>query len=148
MVKKFLLFFLLGIFLFFILKFGAGDEEKLCDRNYFLLELKYSLGNFELINKSIQEGCAPDAKGNFEYRYSLVNNQTIIYFGKFNSNVLFLDDFSDGEMQGGVELIEEQKVFLIIPYAPEADDLQIFKQDEKIFETKIYDAGAISCKIK
>jgi len=82
----------------------------------------------------------------------ITKRELVIYFArlptKFNSNVLFLDDFSDGEMQGGVELIEEQKVFLIIPYAPEADDLQIFKQDEKIFETKIYDAGAISCKIK
>ncbi len=148
MVKKIFLDLLLILSLIFILKFSLGEEQQLCDGNYFLLELRFSSGSFELINKSIQEGCAPDAKGNFEYKYSLVNNQTIISSGKFNSEVLFLDDFVDGEMSGGTELIKEQKIFLTIPYASEADNLEIFKQDEKVFEIKIYDAGATSCKIK
>lgn len=148
MVKKILLFFLFAIFSIFILNVGLGEEEKFCKENYFLLELKYFSGNFELINKSIQIGCAPQTKGNFEYSYNLIKNQTIFYSGKFNSDILFLDDFVDEEMQGGAILVEESKVFLTIPYIQEADDLQILKQNEKIFETKIFDAGATSCKIK
>lgn len=148
MVKKILFFVLLGLLLLFLSGLSLSVEENLCKGNYFLLELEFSSGNVYLLNKSIQTGCSPDTKGDFEYSYALTKDDAVLYSGKFNSDILFIDNFVDENMQGGAIPVDNQKIFLTIPYIKDTDDLQILKQEEKIFETKIYDAGSSSCKIK
>jgi len=148
MVKKILLLILFGIILVFALKLSLGNEEKICNGNYFLLELESSSGDFQLVNKSIQQGCAPDSKGDFEYSYDLVKNNVSVYSGNFGSGVLFVDNFEEQEMQGGAVAVDNQKIFLTIPYNSDADNIEISKQGEKIFEGKIYDSGSTSCKLK
>ena len=141
----FISFLIIGVFS----SINLSQSENLCNSNYIFLNLKYLNGNFEIINKSLESGCISKSpyNENIEYSYKLITHNEIYGSGSFNAGVLFIDNIIDDQMVGGTVDAPEQEISLAIPYYTSADNMQVFKQGNLIFETKLYDVNATSCRI-
>lgn len=131
-----------------LIYFNKSQPSSLCNQSYILLDFKYTEGNFSLINKTLYEGCFPKNKysDNLEYGYNLVTNNYSYGKGSFNAGVIFIDNLEGSNLVGGVDSIKENIISLSVPYT-EADNIQILKEGVIIYENKIFDVNATSCRI-
>ena len=149
MIKKILLIAVGILVLFSVLSVVMGDEEQICGGNYVLLKLKYVVDGFEVLDKSIEEGCY--SKFNYkeadDVSYKLVKDENEFYEGSFNPALVFTDGGLGEEIEGEVVEVESGEFFLNVPYIKEVDDIEIYKGGEVKLKETIYNAGAASCRI-
>jgi hypothetical protein len=146
MIKKFLLV-ALGILVFFgVLSAVMGEEKDICEDNYVLLKMSYLNGEFSVLDKTVGEGCAPKLNpvSGVEYSYDLVNGEGILKEGTFHPGILFIDGLEGGEV---VE-VEENEIYLAVPYEKEVDDIEIYRGTDLKLKAGVFDVGATSCRVK
>lgn len=138
--------FLAGILYFSPL--GRGEDVEICDGKYVLLEMNFNSGSFDLLSKSVETGCYTKSSDVFDYNYNLISGESVLESGSFDPSLLFVDNLENGEMEGGAVPVESGIIYLKVPYNPQAENFEIYSGENKIFETKIYDAGAGVCRVK
>ena len=150
-MKKYFLTLLGILFLVSVLyfpPFGRSADVEICDGQYFLLEMNYTYGNFEVLSKTIESGCYSRSGDSFDYTYNLISGETTLDGGSFDPSVLFIDNLEGGELIGGAQPVESGIVYLKVPYYSDAENFVISFEGTKIFETSVYDSGVKNCRIK
>jgi len=139
------------IFIFVILSLLLGaviinSENNICNQDYISLELRYN-GEFSLVNKSLEKGCAPELNhiAGFRYSYNLTGDNKSLYSADFNPTLLYSDGFAE-DIEGNVEEIQ-QDFFILLPSPKEAEKVELYDNNTKILEIPVYDVGAASCRI-
>ncbi len=128
--------------------FGKSADVEICDGQYFLLEMNYAQGNFEVLSKTVESGCYSRYGDSFDYTYNLISGETTLDGGSFDPSVLFIDNLEGGELVGGVSSVDSGIIYLKVPYYSDAENFAIFFEGNKIFETSVYDAGAKNCRVR
>ena len=121
------------------------------ENDYVLVELKYENGIFSLINKGLEKGSYPNPAHNSgkEYNINLLSDdKSVLYTLDFDPTLLFTDGTKNNEIYGGIIVLNETNFVLTIPSYEEGEKVEILKDNEKVFETDVYNIGAKNCRIK
>lgn len=136
--------------IFFILAVSAAASEK----EYVLIEIAYESGTFNLINETLEKGNYPfiEHENNYGYNFYLVSDKKEIFFsGSFDPTLIFTDglNISNNEsFEGGAIELNESNFFIAVPNIKKAEKIEIFKNNEKIFEAELDFNPASSCRIR
>ena len=142
-IKKFLAVFLALAVLGIVV--GQETSGELCDgQQYLLIEMQYNNGNFSVLNKTLEEGCAPLMLSEKRYEYVLSDAGEKVYSSGFNPSEIFVDNEEGSDML----LLEDTRFFITAPSLINAENIEIYEAEKKVFEDKIYDVGATSCREK
>lgn len=128
-----------------------SQPQEQCNTPYMLFELQYKNQEFNLINKSLETGCPTNLKtdDNFEYEYTLSTPSEEFFSASFDPTIIFIDTIPENqeELKGGSIPLEQTTIYLTAPYNKEAENFEILKQGEKVFETNIKGINSSSCRI-
>jgi hypothetical protein len=120
-------------------------------RDYFLIMGRYSNGDFEVINKTLETGCVGEI-GEGEFNYEITDGKGDLLKGsKFNPSLVFTDappatkpeDIIDGSVEN-----YEGNFYLTIPVYKDAEMFTIKGGSESIAEIFLGDISARACMIK
>jgi hypothetical protein len=127
---------------------NAIENQADCsNQQYILIKGNYENNKIEILNKTIEPGCAGgNGAGQFEYNIILQDNAKITG-GEFNPELIFTDSQPDNEteIQGSAQ--EYTGIFMLkLPLMSNSKTLEISKDNQIISEINMQDIGARPCK--
>ncbi|MEM3074333.1 MAG: hypothetical protein QW727_00090 [Candidatus Pacearchaeota archaeon] len=123
------------------------SENECHKKKYILIEGRYIDGKIEIINKELGKGC-PSGNGAGPFNYKIKFGDVEIRGDEFNPEFIFTDaqNIEENEISGET-FISDREFILKIPQLPNAEILQIFKENEMLTELRINDVGVMFCRI-
>lgn len=101
-----------------------------------VIKLHYDNGDINLLNKTVKFGYYPDRRYQPDsgYRLQLVSKQNEIlddfYFKP--PNVLFIDGTVNGELSGGMIILNDEEFALTLPYYGTEKTIKIYSPEEEL----------------
>jgi hypothetical protein len=119
-------------------------------KKYYLIEMRYEDGTFTIINKTILDGKISFInENNYDYKFNVVSNSgEIIFETSFDPTTLFSDGLENGQLVGGITILNKTNFYLELPLTESGTKLEISKGGIKVFESALNQDEATPCKIQ
>ena len=101
-----------------------------------VIKLHYDNGDIQLLNKTVKFGYHPDRRYQPDSGYRLVllskQNEILNEFYFKPPNVLFIDGTIDGQLTGGMIILNDEEFALTLPYFETAKTIKIYSPEEEL----------------
>jgi len=112
-----------------------------CADMVYILNLHYEGGSITLIDKKVDYGISPDRliQPEFGFRAELVdfNDDKLESFRFAAPNEMFVDYSSEGELHGGIIILDKTDFALVVPYYEELKEIKFYNKENMIISSVI-----------